>query len=307
VEDREPLTRSGIDARAARVGSRLARAGDGPDTLVGLALEHSCELLVATPAILKAGAACLPLVPDLPRPRLDAMVRDSGVRLLVTPTALAAACPGPHEHPSLTVLHIDADTSDTDPADGAAWTEARPHPKTLAYVIYTSGSTGRRKGCANTHGALLNRLDWMAAAYGIGPRDRILQKTPIGFDVSVWELLLPALCGATLVMAPPGAHRDPPALRRVIVGHGVTTLHVGAAMPPAFGAPPDLDPCTGRGGAARGALARPRPRARPAGRGRGAAVPPCAGRGAGCGPADRQAGRGADASALLPRGLRAQT
>ncbi|MCJ2036379.1 AMP-binding protein, partial [Methylobacterium sp. J-068] len=141
-----------------------------------------------TLAILKAGAAFLPLVPDLPRPRLDEMVRDSGLRLLVTTTALAAAWPGPHEHPDLTVLHIDADTSDTDAADGDAWTEARPHPKNLAYVIYTSGSTGRPKGCANTHGALLNRLDWMAAAYGIGPRDRILQKTPIGFDVSVWEL-----------------------------------------------------------------------------------------------------------------------
>ncbi|MCJ2036206.1 condensation domain-containing protein, partial [Methylobacterium sp. J-068] len=94
VDDRERLTRSDLDARAARLARRLARAGAGPDTLVGLALERSCDLLVATLAILKAGAAFLPLVPDLPRPRLDEMVRDSGLRLLVTTTALAAAWPG---------------------------------------------------------------------------------------------------------------------------------------------------------------------------------------------------------------------
>ncbi|MCJ2035809.1 AMP-binding protein, partial [Methylobacterium sp. J-068] len=94
VDDRERLTRSDLDARAARLARRLARSVAGPDTLLGLPPELSCDLLVATLAILKAGAAFLPLVPDLPRPRLDEMVRDSGLRLLVTTTALAAAWPG---------------------------------------------------------------------------------------------------------------------------------------------------------------------------------------------------------------------
>src|SRR5690606_19124679 len=87
-----------------------------------------------------------------------------------------------------------------------------PQPDDAAYVIYTSGSTGDPKGVLVTHRAIVNRLLWMQAHYGIGPHDRILQKTPATFDVSVWEFFLPFIAGAMLVVAPPGAHRDPAAI-----------------------------------------------------------------------------------------------
>ncbi|WP_225248503.1 AMP-binding protein, partial [Pseudomonas tehranensis] len=79
----------------------------------------------------------------------------------------------------------------------------------LAYVLYTSGSTGQPKGVMNEHGALMNRLHWMQDAFPIGPNDRVLQKTPYSFDVSVWEFFWPLITGATLVVARPDGHRDP--------------------------------------------------------------------------------------------------
>ncbi|MBJ2153719.1 amino acid adenylation domain-containing protein, partial [Paracoccus sp. IB05] len=108
----------------------------------------------------------------------------------------------------------------------------------LAYVIYTSGSTGEPKGVMIEHRAIVNRLLWMRDHYGIGPGDRILQKTPATFDVSVWEFILPYISGAELVMAPPGAHRDPSEIARLIRNHRITTLHFVPSMLSAFLAAP---------------------------------------------------------------------
>ena len=101
-------------------------------------------------------------------------------------------------------------------------------------MIYTSGSTGRPKGAANTHAGLHNRLLWMQDAYGLGGDDVVLQKTPFSFDVSVWEFFWPLIVGARLVMAQPGAHRDPARLLAAIHEHGVTTLHFVPSMLQAF-------------------------------------------------------------------------
>ncbi len=123
------------------------------------------------------------------------------------------------------------------PASGA-------RPDNLAYVIYTSGSTGRPKGAMNTHRGIVNRLLWMQERYGLGPDDRVLQKTPVSFDVSVWELFWPLLAGARLVMARPGepwrqrlpgARRSPP--------EGITTLHFVPSMLQAFAEAPGLERC----------------------------------------------------------------
>ena len=107
-------------------------------------------------------------------------------------------------------------------------------PGDLAYVIYTSGSTGRPKGAMNTHRGICNRLLWMQDAYRLGPDDVVLHKTPISFDVSVWELFWPLLAGARLAIARPGGHRDPGYLAGAIARHGVTTLHFVPPMLQAF-------------------------------------------------------------------------
>src|SRR6185503_13023550 len=118
------------------------------------------------------------------------------------------------------------------------------HPSHPAYVIYTSGSTGKPKGAINTHEGLHNRLLWMQDAYGLGADDAVLQKTPFSFDVSVWEFLWPLITGARLVMAVPGAHREPASLRQLIVREGVTTLHFVPSMLQAFLAAGELPACT---------------------------------------------------------------
>ncbi|MFD0851833.1 AMP-binding protein, partial [Actinomadura adrarensis] len=123
--------------------------------------------------------------------------------------------------------------------DGVREAEAaRPRPvvtpDNAAYVIYTSGSTGRPKGVVNTHRGIVAHLNWMQSAYRLGTGDAVLQKTPISFDVSVWELFWPLLQGARLVLAAPGGHRDPAYLRRLIDEQGITTAHFVPSMLSAF-------------------------------------------------------------------------
>ncbi|MBV9914285.1 MAG: amino acid adenylation domain-containing protein, partial [Sinobacteraceae bacterium] len=113
----------------------------------------------------------------------------------------------------------------------------------LAYAIFTSGSTGKPKGAANTHAGLMNRLHWMQHAYGLTEHDVVLQKTPITFDVSVWELFWPLLAGARLVLAAPGVHRDPGRLLELISMYRVTTLHFVPSMLQAFLAHPATASC----------------------------------------------------------------
>ncbi|MFD9036701.1 amino acid adenylation domain-containing protein, partial [Streptomyces sp. NPDC059567] len=114
-----------------------------------------------------------------------------------------------------------------------------------AYVIFTSGSTGRPKGVVVSHAGIVNRLVWMQGRYGLGAGDRVLQKTPFGFDVSVWEFFWPLLEGAALVVARPGGHREPGYLAGLIVEEGVTTAHFVPSMLEAFLAEGSVGECGG--------------------------------------------------------------
>ncbi|GIF17111.1 hypothetical protein Ate01nite_71430 [Actinoplanes teichomyceticus] len=223
-EDRE-LSYAELDAWAARLAARLVAAGAGPGRFVAVALPRSLELVVALLAVLRSGAAYLPIETDLPRQRV-AFMRDD-----VRP-----------------VLVLDRPESVGDgaglpaPAAGAL-PAARPGDP--AYVIYTSGSTGRPKGVVVPHEGIVNRLRWMQHEYRLGPDDVVLQKTPAGFDVSVWEFFWPLITGATLVVARPDGHRDPAYLARLIQDAAVTTVHFVPSMLRAFVAEPAAAGCTG--------------------------------------------------------------
>ncbi|WBB93319.1 amino acid adenylation domain-containing protein [Verrucosispora sp. WMMC514] len=222
----EAVTYAVLHERAGRVARHLIERGVGPGTVVAVALPRSVNLVVALLAVLKAGAAYLPIDPDLPTERVAVMRADAAAVLVLDDEAVVA------------------DWS----ARGEAVTAAdrRPtHPDDLAYVIYTSGSTGVPKGVGVPHRGIVNRLAWTQAEYGLTTADRVLQKTSVGFDVSVWEFFWPLTAGAGLVMARPGGHRDPAYLAREIQRHRVTAVHFVPSMLEVFLAEPAAAGCRG--------------------------------------------------------------
>ncbi|AMB83791.1 hypothetical protein AWM79_00065 [Pseudomonas agarici] len=233
------LTYRQLDERANRLAHELIALGVGPEVLVGIAAERSLEMVIGLLAILKAGGAYVPLDPDYPADRLAYLIDDSAIALLLTQQALLARLPVPS---GLRTLCLD----DALPQGGSAY---RPglvlDPENLAYVIYTSGSTGKPKGAGNRHRALTNRLCWMQQAYGLDATDSVLQKTPFGFDVSVWEFFWPLMTGARLIVAAPGDHRDPARLVALINARRVTTLHFVPSMLQVFLQHPGVAGCGG--------------------------------------------------------------
>ncbi|HEV2678966.1 MAG TPA: amino acid adenylation domain-containing protein, partial [Rhodanobacter sp.] len=234
VFEDQSLRYAELNERANRLAHHLIAHGAGPESIVAIALPRSLELVVALLAVLKAGAAYLPLDTEYPAERLAFMLDDAKPVLLIgrrDGAVLAADVPQWHlDDPVLASALDHAPTHNPTDADRSVALAAL-HP---AYVIYTSGSTGKPKGAPNTHAGLVNRLAWMQHAYALRADDVVLQKTPFSFDVSVWEFFWPLLEGARLVLAQPGGHRDPAYLAELIQQHGVTTLHFVPSMLEAF-------------------------------------------------------------------------
>ena len=225
-----------LDRRASRLARLLVSRGAGPEQTVAVILDRSVGLMVALLAVLKTGAAYLPVDPGYPAGRVEFMLADARPGCVLTTAELAAgllrACQAPVlavDEPGLAVQLEGLAAGDL-----GATGRAVPRPGHPAYVIYTSGSTGTPKGVVIPHAGIVNRLAWMQAEYGLGADDRVLQKTPISFDVSVWELFWPLLEGALLVMARPGGHRDPEYLSSLIGRAGITTAHFVPSMLEAF-------------------------------------------------------------------------
>ncbi|MBV9914404.1 MAG: AMP-binding protein, partial [Sinobacteraceae bacterium] len=236
-EDQE-VSYGELDRRANQLAHYLQKLGVGPEVIVGVCAERSLEMVIGLLGIVKAGGAYLPLDPSYPPERLAYMVSDAHVPVVVTQAHLLDQLPA-HE---ASVVRLAADWEEiaaqpVTPPSTAMW------PENLAYVIYTSGSTGKPKAAANTHGGLLNRLLWMQTAYQLDASDRVLQKTPFTFDVSVWEFFWPLLVGARLVVARPEGHRDPAYLAELIERQGITTLHFVPSMLQTFLQTADLRQC----------------------------------------------------------------
>ncbi|WP_454674051.1 amino acid adenylation domain-containing protein [Achromobacter pestifer] len=221
------LTYAELDARTNQLAHALRAAGSGAETRVGVLMTRSVEMVVALLGVMKAGAAYVPIDPELPADRLSYLFEDSQASLLLTQSTWLETLPA-GAPPALALDRIDLSAHPCTPVGHV------PHPEQAAYVIYTSGSTGKPKGAINRHDALAQRLDWMQQTYPIGGADTVLQKTPFGFDVSVWEFFWPLMVGAQLAVAEPGEHRDPQALAARIAAHGVTTLHFVPSMLSAF-------------------------------------------------------------------------
>ncbi len=232
------LTYWELNARANQLAHHLQSLGVGPEVLLGICTERSLEMVVGLLGILKAGGAYVPLDPAYPQERLQFMLNDSQVSLLLTQEKLVAGLP----EQKARVICLDTDweviaqENEENPVSGV-------EPENLAYVIYTSGSTGKPKGAMNTHRGISNRLRWMQETYRLTTADGVLQKTPFSFDVSVWEFFWPLLAGARLVVAKPGGHQDSAYLVELIAQQQITTLHFVPSMLRVFLEEQGLDTC----------------------------------------------------------------
>jgi amino acid adenylation domain-containing protein len=197
------LTYGELESAANRLARALGRRGVGLETRVAIALERSCNLPVALLAALKAGAACVPIDSSYPAERRALMAGDAGATLLLDDVALAG------------LLEEAADE------DAAAPAVAVP-PDAACYVMFTSGSTGRPKGVVVPHRAIVNRTLAVQEQYRLTAEDRVLHKAPASFDVAISEIFWPLAAGARLVLAPPGAERDPEGIVDAIEREQVT-------------------------------------------------------------------------------------
>ncbi len=234
VFGQDRLTYLDLEQEANRIARALLALGVHPGDVVAVAVPRSAALVPCLLGVLKAGAAYLPIELDYPPDRI-AHILESGQPSVVLRTE-DAALPLPVATRTLTVRHTGPQAWD-DVEDGRVDDDERGraiHPDDTAYVIYTSGSTGRPKGVAVPHRGIVNRLDWMQAAYPLTAEDRVLQKTPSGFDVSVWEFFWAHQVGAALVVAAPEGHRDPHYLAELIELERVTTIHFVPSMLGAF-------------------------------------------------------------------------
>jgi amino acid adenylation domain-containing protein len=234
------LSYAELHARANRLARRLRARGIGPEDFVGVHLARSFDLVVALLAVLKAGAAYVPLDVGYPPERLRQMTTQAGARLVITTAARRDAIP------AAAIVAID-DVEGEDAWDAVASGDPARDERQLQaiYALFTSGSTGQPKGAVNTHEGLCNRLLWMQEAYPLAADDRVLQKTPIGFDVSGWELWWPLIAGATMVLARPGGEGDGQYLAEVIREARVTTVHFVPSMLRLFLNEPGARECVG--------------------------------------------------------------
>ncbi|MGW5523598.1 AMP-binding protein [Gordonia sp. NPDC003950] len=224
----ETIDAAEFDRRVARAARALIAAGAGPETTVAVLIPRSIGMLVAIHAIVTAGAAYVPVDPGVPLARIETML---------TITDLVVICAGASNQASIPtgfgdrLVDLDA-AGRAHPShpvtDSDRHSPLRPdHP---AYILFTSGSTGVPKAVSVPHGAIVNRLRWMQDRYPMDRDDVVAQKTPITFDVSIWELFWPLACGAHLVLAAPDAHRDPLELSALIAEHRISVIHFVPAM-----------------------------------------------------------------------------
>ncbi|MEU8896517.1 amino acid adenylation domain-containing protein [Nocardia sp. NPDC048505] len=230
-------------SRVHRLARLLVSVGVGPDSTVAVALHRSLDLLVAIHAVVAAGGAYVPVDPDHPAERIAHVLDSADPVCVLTHSGIGLEVPA--DARMWAVLDLDrldtADYPDTPLTDAERLGALRPDH--AAYVLFTSGSTGRPKGVTVSHAAIVNRLVWMQQTYGLTPADTVLQKTPVTFDVSVWELFWPLQIGARLELAQPDGHRDPAYLAEIVRAARITVAHFVPAMLAVFVAEPAVALC----------------------------------------------------------------
>ena len=219
VSDGLTLSYGELDSKANQLSRYLLRHGVASEEPIGVLLERSFDLVISLLAVLKAGCAFVPLDPSYPAERIDVVTSQARVRLAVTH----------RRHQSLLPARTRSIRTDDEADIIAREDDSVPvshfDPRQLAYVMFTSGSTGVPKGVMLQHQGVVNRLLWGERKYAFDERDVFIQKTPVTFDVSVWELFSPLRVGARLVIARSGGHQDSRYLAELAAREQATVLH----------------------------------------------------------------------------------
>jgi amino acid adenylation domain-containing protein len=233
-DEHERITYKETWRAAEDFAAALADRGIGRHNVVGVCAERSVHLPIVLLAILRRGAAYCPLEPDQPAARLQHIVEQARPVAVVTAPDFADLVQDATADLSSVRLIVVGDGATLGPLersdDGDQYQRPSHDAEDRAYVIFTSGSTGRPKGVMVPHRGIVNRLLWMQYAFEIGSDDVVLQKTPYGFDVSVWELFWPLITGARMHLLEPDGHRDPRCVAECIRREQVTTVHFVPSM-----------------------------------------------------------------------------
>ncbi|NEQ78177.1 MAG: amino acid adenylation domain-containing protein [Okeania sp. SIO2C9] len=219
VFEQQKLTYSQLNSKANQLARYLQKLGVAPETLVGICVERSVEMVVGLLAILKAGGAYVPLDPSYPSERLAYMVSDAQVSVLLSQESFFTLLP---EHQAQIVYLDSNENLWSDCAQGNLSSEVKP--SNLGYVIYTSGSTGKPKGVAMNQGALVNLLHWQHEETIVAQEAKTLQFAPISFDVSFQEIFSTWCDGGTLVLVSSELRRDPLALMEFLTHNQIERL-----------------------------------------------------------------------------------
>ncbi|MFD6198553.1 amino acid adenylation domain-containing protein [Mycobacteriaceae bacterium NPDC060252] len=217
VTEAGQLSYGELDARAGQLASSIRSLGIGSESLVGINMDRSADLVVALLAVLKAGAAFVPLEPAWPASRIAEVCASARLAAVLT-----------HGHPATRLPSLEIPVLNLDEKPGGATTHHDTAPGTrmaeLAYVVFTSGSTGTPKGVMVTHAGICNRLLWQADVLGFGAHDAALHKSSLGFDMGINEIFLPLVRGGAVVLPKLGAESDPAYLLDLIARTGVTFI-----------------------------------------------------------------------------------
>ncbi|HYP26767.1 MAG TPA: amino acid adenylation domain-containing protein [Blastocatellia bacterium] len=238
VFEQQRLTYAELNRRANQLARYLQEMGVGPESLVGICLERSIEMVVAILGILKAGGAYVPLDPDYPRERLAFIIEDARVSVLLTKRGVAPELA--RDGAKVVCLDNEWEEIAKQEAENPA---GEVMSQNLAYVIYTSGSTGRPKGVMIEHHGICNRLQCGRQAHPMDESDGMLQATSFSFDVSVLEIFAPLVAGARLVVARPGGTGDPGYLVRLMAEQKVTVAHFVPSLLRVLLDEPGIDEC----------------------------------------------------------------
>ncbi|MEK4732085.1 non-ribosomal peptide synthase/polyketide synthase [Paenibacillus sp. FSL L8-0641] len=222
-EDKQ-LTYKEVNEKANQLARKLREKGIKPDSVVGIMVERSPEMIIGIMAVLKAGGAYLPIAPEYPEDRIQFMLDDSGSQIILIQDKFINAKGSYRNAEFISIENQELFTGDVSNP------KLISKPENLAYVIYTSGSTGKPKGVMIENYSVINRINWMQKQYPIAEGDVILQKTPYTFDVSVWELLWWSFTGAKVCLLIPGGEKNPEEIVKAIEKNKVTTMHFVPSM-----------------------------------------------------------------------------